>query len=80
MAPTQNTDGSGLSPSNIAGYEIRYGQNASALDSFVTVDGVGNQTYVIPNLTSGTWYFSVAARNSAGVLSNPSSPVSKVIS
>ena len=77
-APNQNTDGSALN--NLAGYEIRYGQNVSALDSYITVDGVGSQTRVIENLTSGTWYFSIAARNSSGVLSNPSSPVSKVIS
>lgn len=76
-APNQNTDGSSLN--NLAGYEIRYGQNVSALDSYVTIDGVGSQTRVIENLTSGTWYFSIAARNSNGVLSNPSSPVSKVI-
>jgi hypothetical protein len=77
-APNQNTDGSALN--NLAGYEIRYGQNVSALDSYVTIDGVGSQTRVIENLTSGTWYFSISARNSSGVLSNPSSPVSKVIS
>jgi hypothetical protein len=76
-APDQNTDGSALN--NLAGYEIRYGQNVSALDSYVTIDGVGSQTRVIENLTSGTWYFSISARNSNGVLSNPSSPVSKVI-
>ena len=77
-APNQNTDGTPLI--NLAGYEIRYGQNVSALDSFITINGVGSQTRVIENLTSGTWYFSIAARNSSGVLSNPSSPVSKVIS
>lgn len=76
-APQQNTDGSALT--DLAGYEIRYGQNANALDSYVTINGVGTTVRVIDNLTSGTWYFSVAARNNAGVASNPSVPVSKVI-
>jgi hypothetical protein len=76
-APMANTDGSPLN--DLSGFEIRYGQNPNALDSTQTINGVGNLTYVISNLTSGTWYFSVAARNSAGVASNPSVPVSKVI-
>jgi hypothetical protein len=77
-APTQNTDGSALT--DLAGYEIRFGQTASDLDSILTINGVGSQDRVIENLTKGTWYFSVAARNSQGLVSAHSDPVSKVIS
>jgi hypothetical protein len=77
-APQQNTDGSPLT--DLAGFEIRYGQNESALDSNITISGVGTTVRVIENLTVGTWYFSIAARNSQGTLSSPSTPVSKVIS
>lgn len=80
VAPMQNTDGSALTPAEIAGFEIRYGQNANALDSTQAVNGVGTTTYVIPNLTAGTWYFTVAARSTNGVMSAPSAPASKVIS
>jgi len=76
-APQQNTDGSALT--DLVGYEIRYGQNQDALDSYVSISGVGTQIYVIDNLTKGTWYFSVSARNSVGVLSVPSALASKVI-
>lgn len=78
-APTLNTDGSALS--NLAGYEIKYGQSPTNLDSDIQIDGVGTTVRVIESLPKGTtWYFSIAARNSAGVLSTPSAPVSKVIS
>jgi hypothetical protein len=36
-------------------------------------------TYVVSNLTAGTWYFEVTAVNSAGVDSGPSSTVSATI-
>jgi|JRYD01.1.fsa_nt_gb hypothetical protein len=77
-APTQNTDGSALT--NLAGYEIHYGRNASSLDRLVRLDTPGLTTYMIENLSTGTWYFAIAARNSQGVASSLSSVASKVIS
>jgi len=40
---------------------------------------VGILNYVVPNLTSGTWYFEVVAVNAAGETSGPSSVVSVTI-
>jgi hypothetical protein len=77
-APTLNTDGTALL--DLSGFEIRYGKSSGTLDQSVTISGTGTTTYVIDNLSSGTWYFSVVARNSQGVTSNPSEIASKVIS
>jgi hypothetical protein len=75
--PTLNTDGTAFT--DPAGYEIRYGKEPAFLDRSVPVN-VGMTTYVIDNLSGGTWYFSVAVRNALGVASMPSELASKVIS
>ncbi len=74
LAPTENTDGSALT--NLAGYTIYYGSSASAMTQKVSINTVGELSYVLSNLTPGTWYLEVVAINSAGVQSAPSSIVS----
>jgi hypothetical protein len=66
-APTQNTDGSALT--DLAGYEIFYGNTAGAMTNAITVNTVGMLTYVVTGLSPGTWYFTIRAVNSAGVRS-----------
>ncbi len=75
--PTENTDGSVLA--NLAGYEVRYGRDRNNLSNVVSLDNPSLSVYVIENLTSGTWYFAVAAINSAGVASDLSNVASKTI-
>lgn len=75
--PTANSDGSTLT--NLAGYRIYHGTSPSALNRTVQVANAGIATYVIGNLSPGTWYFSVRAYNSSGVESAPSNVVSKTI-
>lgn len=77
QAPTQNTDNSALT--NLAGYRIVYGTSQSSLDRTVTVSTPGTTTYVIDNLSAGTWYFAVRAYNSSGVESANSAIASKTI-
>lgn len=77
QAPTQNEDGSPLT--NLAGYRIAYGQSASSLSRTIDVTNAGLTTYVINNLTSGTWYFAVKAYTSSGVESDLSNVASKTI-
>jgi Calx-beta domain len=77
-APAENTNGTALT--NLAGYDIFYGTNSSQLTQAISIDTVGLLTYVISNLSSGTWYFEVVALNSAGVASVPSGIVSATIS
>lgn len=77
QAPTRNEDGSALT--NLAGYRILYGQSASSLSRTIDVDNPGVTTYVIENLTSGTWYFGVKAYTTSGVESELSNIASKTI-
>lgn len=68
-APTMNVDGSPLT--DLAGYVIRYGRSASALDKSVRIDNAGTTTYVVEDLTEGTWYFSLSSLSSRGAESRP---------
>lgn len=76
--PTQNTDGSPLT--DLAGYKIYYGKSSTNLDKVVTIASAGITRYVVDNLTSATWYFSMTSYNSTGVESSRSTAVSKTIS
>ena len=77
LAPTTDTDGAPLT--DLAGYRIYYGTSAAALSDTIPLTSVGLQTYVIPNLAPGTWYFAVKAVASTGVESALSVIVSKTI-
>ncbi|MDX1754893.1 MAG: PA14 domain-containing protein [Marinobacter sp.] len=70
-APSTRVDGSSLSLSEIASYEIHYGQSSSNLDQSITVDGA-EDTYQFTGLASGTWYFSVTTFDTDGLASEPS--------
>jgi hypothetical protein len=76
LPPTSNTDGSVLT--DLAGYRVVYGTSASALNTTVQLSA-GLTSYVISNLTSGTYYFAIKAYNSAGTESALSSIESKTI-
>jgi hypothetical protein len=74
---TQNTDGSPLS--DLAGYHVRYGTSKTSLSNVVTVSSSSGTTYVVSNLSSGTWYFAVTAYASDGSESALSNIGSKTI-
>lgn len=76
--PTQNSDGTALT--NLAGYKILYGDGADNLDQSIEVENSSVNTYVVENLTAGTWYFAVVAVNTSGLASVPSNVASKTIS
>jgi len=75
--PTSNTDGSTLT--DLAGYRINYGTSSGALTKSVQVPTAGVTSYLVDNLTQGTWYFTVVAYTSAGLDSAASSMTSKTI-
>jgi hypothetical protein len=75
--PTQNTDGSPLT--NLAGYVIRYGTGAAALNSQISIGSPNSTDVEISNLAAGNWYFEVAAINTANVESQFSALVNKAI-
>jgi uncharacterized lipoprotein NlpE involved in copper resistance len=76
-APTTTTTGAALT--NLAGYRIYYGLDANNLADVVNLNGLGVETYMVENLSVGTWYFAIKAVTAAGVESPLSNVVSKTI-
>ncbi len=76
-APTTNTDGSALT--NLAGFRITYGRSATTLNQTATINSATATSYTVTDLATGAWYFAVAAINSNGAPSAPSSPAMKTI-
>jgi hypothetical protein len=64
---------------NLAGYIIYYGTSASAMTQTIDINTVGMLTYVVDNLSAGSWYFQIVAVNSAGEQSSPSATVNASI-
>lgn len=75
--PTSNTDGSALT--NLAGYRIHYGTVSGEYDQTVDIDSAGVTSYVLENLSPGTYYFAISAVATNGAESAPSREASKVI-
>jgi hypothetical protein len=75
--PTQNEDGTALT--DLAGYEVRYGQDEDDLNQAVQLSNASLNRYVVENLATGTWFFAVRAVNSAGVSSALSNVATKTI-
>lgn len=76
-APTENTNGSALM--DLAGYRIYYGDSPGALTEMIQVADASATTYVVGNLSAGTYYFAIAAYASDGTQSAPSSSASKAV-
>ena len=76
-APTQNEDGSTLE--DLAGYRIYWGTTPGSYTNSVTIDTIGTTTYVVENLSPGTYEFVATAYNASGVESRYSSPATKVL-
>jgi hypothetical protein len=82
-APVTRVNGDTLSGQDLASYEIRYGTSADNLNRSAIFDGAAgliDMSYTIENLSAGTWYFTIQARDDNGLLSSPSAVVSKTIS
>jgi hypothetical protein len=77
MPPTTNTDGSPLT--NLAGYKVYWGTSPGNYSSSVTLNNPGLTSYVVGNLTPGTYYFVATALNSVGAESSFSAAASKTI-
>jgi citrate lyase gamma subunit len=76
-APTDNTDGSILT--NLGGYIVHYGNTPGQLTQVIRVANPGLATYVVENLSSGTWYFTVTSYATDGTESANSAEVTKTI-
>jgi len=75
--PTENTNGSPLT--NLSGYNIHYGTASGDYTQTISVSNAGIATYVVDDLTPGTYYFAVGAVNSQGTESPLSSEVSATV-
>jgi hypothetical protein len=76
--PTTNTNGTALT--DLAGYRIHYGQSPTAMTEVIQISNPGATSYVVENLSHGTWYFAVTAYTTTGVESSPTAVASKTIS
>ena len=68
----QLLDGTPLT--NLAGYTVKYGKQSGVWDQTMQVNDPAATGFTVENLTPGTWYFAVTARNTEGAESAPSSP------
>jgi hypothetical protein len=75
--PTRNTNGTTLT--NLAGYRILYGTSPTSLTRTIQVANAGLSRYVVENLASGRWYFSVRAYTTAGAESAASNTASTTV-
>ncbi len=75
--PTRTANGTALR--NLAGYDLYYGRNPSALTHQVQIASPAKTRCVVRGLRSGTWYFVVTAYTSGGTQSVPSNVLSKTI-
>jgi len=74
---TRNTNGTVLG--NLAGYRVRYGTSANAMNNVVTLSNPSLTNYLVTNLSSGTWYFAITAYTRNGMESRPSNVGHKTI-
>jgi len=77
MPPTENTDGSALM--NLAGYNVHYGTSPDALTQVDKLTNPGLTSYVVDNLSAGTWYFAISSYATNGSESQNSGVVSTTI-
>jgi hypothetical protein len=75
--PTSNVDGTPVT--NLAGYRVKYGQQASNLSETLSVPSPGITSVVIENLSAGTWYFAVSAYTTANIESDLSNLAQKTL-
>jgi hypothetical protein len=75
--PTENNDGSVLI--NLAGYNVHYGTGPDKLTQVVKLANPGLTSYVVDNLSTGTWYFAITSYAADGTESSNSGVVSTKI-
>jgi hypothetical protein len=75
--PTQNTNGTALT--NLAGFYIYYGTRSNAYTNTIQIANPGVTTYIVDNLSPGTYYFVVTAYTAGGQDSAYSAQVSTTV-
>jgi hypothetical protein len=75
--PIENEDGTALT--DLDGYKIYWGTTPGNYPNSVTISNEGITTYVVDNLTPGTYEFVATSFNASGVESAYSNPATKVV-
>jgi hypothetical protein len=75
--PTDNTDGTVLT--NLAGYNVHYGTSPDKLTQVDKLANPGMTSYVVDNLSAGTWYFAISSYAANGAESSNSGVISTTI-
>jgi Fibronectin type III domain len=75
--PAENTDGSPLT--DLAGYYVHYGTSEASLTETIDLSDADATTYVVSDLSPGTYYFAVSAYNSLGLEGAWSNVASKTL-
>lgn len=76
-APSTRADGTPLSLSDLAGYEIYYTTDDPAVSRTISVSGNTALNYTLSNLSAGNYYVAMAAIDTAG-LKSELSPVAPI--
>src|SRR5262249_51165876 len=74
---TQYTNGTTIK--DLAGYRVHYGQSTANLNQVVQLANPSLTTYLVSNLSAGTWYFAVTAYTSDGAESALSNVGNKTV-
>jgi hypothetical protein len=75
--PTTRSDGTALS--NLASYRVYYGTQSASLTTRIDLNNPGLSSYVVTNLSAGTWFFAVTAVDSTGAESDRSNVASTTV-
>jgi hypothetical protein len=78
MPPTERSDGSALT--NLAGYKIYWGTAQGEYPNIVTINSPGVASYMIEQLSPGTYYLVMTAYDASGVESGRSHVAATTIS
>jgi hypothetical protein len=74
--PTTRADGTALTASDLAGYEIYYTDDTGSVSAVVPVSGGSTASTTVASMTPGKYSFAISAIDSAGLKSSLSSVVS----
>lgn len=76
-APTQNEDGTALI--DLAGYKLYWGTTPGSYPNSVTINNPSVSTYIVDNLSAGTYEFVATSFNASGIESRYSGIATKVL-
>ena len=76
-APTQNEDGTQLT--DLAGYKLYWGTTSGSYPNSLTIGNPSVTTYLVENLSPGTYEFVATSFNTSGVESRYSGTATKVV-